>query len=169
MIGLTLLALLGGLMYLAGKLTRFIAGLLDFELSLWFNALVFVLIVLLPFGDEIVGRIQFAHECRKAEYYEVNDAIKATRLARFDDDLAVRRALHAVIPIEVVTEVLVDANTGARLLTTSTLFTSGGWVMRAGLNMGTFSSCSPEGGSLQLMRKLGFSLIDGGYYERSGR
>jgi hypothetical protein len=137
--------------------------------SPWASGLVFGLIVLLPFADEIVGRIQFAQECKRAEHYAVTDAIKTARTARFNDDLAFREHLHnTAIPIEKATEVLVDTANGARLLSVSSLFTYGGWIMRAGLNMGTFSSCHPEGDTVQLMRKLGFSLNDGGVFERSG-
>lgn len=167
MIGLVVLALFAGYLYLVGKTTLFIAGPYRPGQSYWKRGILLIILAILPFGDEVIGRLQFAHECKKAEHYVITDAIKNAHFAREDDNLTVKENLKKFMPIEKVTVSMVNATTGERLLTTSSHFTYGGWIMRAGLNLGSFSSCHPEGGSVQLMKKLGFTLRHGGYYERS--
>lgn len=167
MIGLVVFALLAGYLYLVGKTTLLIAGPYRPGQSYWKRGILLIIIALLPFCDEIIGRLQFAHECKMAENYAITDAIKNAYLARLDENLTVKENLKKVIPIEKVTVSMVNATTGERLFTTSSHFTDGGWIMRAGLNLGSFSSCHPEGGSGQIMKKLGFTRRQGGYYERN--
>ena len=166
MIGLVVLAIFAGYLFLAGKIAQFISGPSRSGEFNWKRGAIFLFIAVLPFADEIIGRLQFEHECKKAEQYAVTDAIRRARLAIEGKDLTVRESLHTLIPIERVTIVMVDATSGERLLTASAHFTYGGWIMRAGLNLGSFSSCHPEGGNIQLMKKFGFRLNEGGVYER---
>jgi len=62
MIGLTALAILVVYILSVRKLARFIARLAGFDESAVKVGVVFVVLLLLPFVDEIVGRIQFKHE-----------------------------------------------------------------------------------------------------------
>ncbi len=82
MIGLTVLALLVAYILSVRKLARFIARLAGFDESAVKAGVVFVVLLLLPFVDEIVGRFQFKHECKKVQGYTVYDAIKDTQLAK---------------------------------------------------------------------------------------
>lgn len=167
MIGLLVLALFATYLYLSSSLARMLGNRLGLRQSGWQHWAVLALILALPFGDEIIGRAQFANECRKAEHYSISPSLQTAQQAIEDQRQTVTRRLNAAIPIKKITVTVVDPETGSRLLSYAALFTEGGWIMRAGLNLGGFSSCHPEGGAIQLMRKHGFTLTDGGIYRRT--
>jgi len=165
MIGLTALAILVVYILSVRKLARFIARLAGFDESAVKVGVVFVVLLLLPFVDEIVGRIQFKHECKKVQGYTVYDAIKGTQLAKRGDWPPPTVQVPALIPITKVTSRLFDVKDGTVVMSFDTLSTPGGWVMRSGLNLGNSSSCNSVNG-IPILAAYGFKRVEGGFFKR---
>lgn len=101
-----------------------------------------ILFSILPFGDEIVGRAQFAYECERGNLSYVNPKIKFTSRAKYmnkQDDQSFLK--YKMIPIEKMTSRIIDIDTGDIILESSRFYTYGGIILRSGLNMGNFSVC----------------------------
>ena len=165
MIGLVILFVLLVYLYIAKKLTIYVAEVFHFDESKFKISALFLLLVFLPFVDEIVGRIQFAQECKKASGYRVYDLINKTSLARYGDPLEDEH-LKTFIPITKTTGQIVDAHNGAVLMTSAMLSTPGGWVLRLGLNLGNSTYCK-DVSSLKVMEQYGFELINDGFFKRT--
>lgn len=165
MIGLTMVLLI--LLY--GLLAWKVAGLVERYVSAGGSRptalLTFVLLSLLPLVDEIVGRLQFQHECKQIQGYSVTEAIKTSRVARYAKG-APDMTLPAVMPITRRSATVVDAQSGAVLMSYQTISTPGGWLMRAGLNMGDVSFCNTVNAP-KVMAQHGFDLIANGLFERT--
>ncbi len=164
MIGLTALAILVFYILFVGKLTRSIARLVGIDKSPVKVAVLLVVLLLLPFVDEIVGRVQFERECKKVQGYHVYDAIDNTTLAKYGD-ARLDEHLTTFIPIKKATGQVVNAIDGTVLLSYETLSTPGGWVMRMGLNLGNSSYCNTVN-SPKIMALHGFRLVNGEYFEK---
>lgn len=164
MIGLTIVVLI--LLY--GVLAWKIASLLGRQASAGSSRpvtlIAFVLLLLLPFVDEIVGRLQFQHECKKIQGYSITEAIKTSRMARYAEG-APDMMLPAFMPITRRSANVVDAQSGAVLMSYQTISTPGGWLMRAGLNMGDVSFCNTVNAP-KVMEQQGFQLIENGFFEQ---
>ncbi len=101
-----------------------------------------ILFSILPFGDEIVGRAQFAYECERGNLSYVNPKIKFTSRAKYmnkQDDQSFLK--YKMIPIEKMTSRIIDIDTGDIILESSRFYTYGGIILRSGLNLGNFSVC----------------------------
>lgn len=165
MIGLTMVLLI--LLY--GVLAWKVASLLGHQASPGgsrpITLIAFVLLSLLPFVDEVVGRFQFQHECKKIQGYSITEAIKTSRMARYAEG-APDMTLPAVMPITRRSATVVDSQSGAVLMSYQTISTPGGWLMRAGLNMGDASFCNAVDAP-KVMAQHGFDLITNGFFERA--
>jgi hypothetical protein len=164
MIGLTALAILVFYILSVRKLAGFIARRAGFDHSAVKVGAVFFFLFILPFVDEIVGRLQFQHECRKVQGYHVYDSIEHATLAKYGD-ARLYEQLATFIPIKKATGQVVNAIDGTVLLSYETLSTPGGWVMRMGLNLGNSSYCNTVN-SPKIMALHGFRLVDGEYFEK---
>lgn len=101
----------------------------------------FLAIAVLPFADELVGRWQFKQLCdQEAKVWVAPNAtaVQAAKKASLMKDVPGR-----IFPISAQVSEYVDATTGEPFLRITAFHTSGGLVMRAGLNMGSSSSCWP--------------------------
>lgn len=165
MIGLTALAILVVYILSVRKLARFIARLAGFDESAVKVGVVFVVLLLLPFVDEIVGRVQFKQECKKVQGYTVYDAIKGTQLAKRGGWPPPTVQVPAFIPITKRTSRLIDVKDGTVVMTFDTLSTPGGWVMRAGLNLGNESYCNSVN-DMPILSAYGFKRVEGGFFKR---
>ena len=130
--------------------------------------LVFSAFAVLPFGDELVGRTQFYFACQSMAGPTFFPAWEAASTIRWDFGKTRRSTRAAFIPVEQVTGVAVDVDTGAPVFEHSTLFTPGGWVMQAGLNMGDTASCN-QVNTATLFEQRGFFMVgDGRFSRKSG-
>jgi hypothetical protein len=126
---------------------------------------VFLGFAALPFGDELVGRTQFYFDCKSMPGPVFYPALDSARTIRWDFAKTRKSTRAAFIPVEQVTSVAVDADTGAIVFEHSALFTPGGWVMRAGLNMGDTSTCNQVNSS-SLFEQRGFVMAGDGRFAR---
>lgn len=101
----------------------------------------FLAIAVLPFADELVGRWQFKQLC--ASEATVWVAPNAQSVLAAKDISFSRKVTGYVFPISKQVTEYADAATGESFLRVTALHTPGGFVMRAGLNMGSSSSCWP--------------------------
>ena len=165
MIGLTALILLVLYILLIGKLTRLIARLVGFDKSPVKAGVLLIVLLLLPFVDEIVGRAQFNYECKKVQGYKVSDTIKDAKTLRYDYAPPPAEHLRTFIPIRKGISRVIDVANGGVVLQYQNLDTPGGWVMRAGLSLGGSFSCN----SVHIPKVLeiyGFKYVKDGFFER---
>lgn len=165
MIGLTILALLSFYIFMAFKLAKFTIRLLGFDQSIVLTWIFVLVLLVLPFVDEIVGRVQFDKACKKVEGYSVTEAIRSAQMAKYGDWPHPTEQLAGWIPIIKSTSLVLSVPDGVVLMKHDSLSTPGGWVMRAGLNLGNFSSCNNVN-TAQIMEQNGFELIEGGFFKR---
>ena len=126
---------------------------------------VFLAFAALPFGDEIVGRTQFYFDCKSMPRPVFYPAMDTARAIRWDFGKTRKSTRAAFIPVEQITGVAVDVDTGAVVFEHSTLFTPGGWVMQAGLNMGDTSTCN-QVNTAALFEQRGFAMAEEGRFTR---
>jgi hypothetical protein len=145
MIGLFVLILGAGWLILAGVLARGVARLLAAEgLSAVAAFLLYPLIVIVPFADEIIGQWQFRELCEREAKVWIAPHARGVPAARQTGPEFVKREGLA-IPVQEQPIVYVDAESGEPFYTAKAFHTVGGFVMRLGLNMGgTTASCWPE-------------------------
>jgi len=144
MIGLTVLFIAGFWIWLAIKISGSLLTKSENRTSRKIaSILLFSLILVTPFADEIVGRIQFENLC--------NTEAKAWVAPNAKEIISARRGIERMEPREglifPVTEqefTYIDSKTGATFYSVKAFHTPGGWIMRHGLNLGNSSSCWPE-------------------------
>jgi hypothetical protein len=101
------------------------------------------LIVIAPFTDEIIGRVQFEHLCStEAKAWVSSNAKEITSARRGIERLEPREGL--IFPVTEQEFTYIDTKTGATFYSVKAFHTPGGWIMRHGLNLGNSSSCWPE-------------------------
>src|SRR5262249_6166808 len=96
----------------------------------------------LPFVDEIIGSWQFHRLCASEAVVWVG--LNATKVAEAKDVSASKELSGFLIPIREQVAEYADASTGEPFLRVTAFHTPGGFIMRAGLNMGSSRSCWPE-------------------------
>ncbi|MFN3914833.1 MAG: hypothetical protein ACK4K3_07940 [Aquabacterium sp.] len=168
MIGLAVFLVLVVYVFLAIKLFGFIKRIMGFNASALVAVFFTLVLLVLPFADEIVGRIQFDRACKKVEGYSVTSAIHSAQTAKYEDLPPPTTRIPGWIPIEKVTSMIVSVPDGQVLMQYDSLSTPGGWVMRGGVNLGNFSSCNNVNAA-HIMEQNGFRLIEGGFFKRTGR
>lgn len=144
MIGLTVLFIAGFWLWLAIKIGGLLLTKSENSISRKIaGILLFSLILVAPFADEIVGRIQFEKLCNtEAEAWVAPNAKEITSARRGIDKIEPREGL--IFPVREQEFTYVDSKTGATFYSVKAFHTPGGWIMRHGLNLGNSSSCWPE-------------------------
>lgn len=144
MIGLIVLVLAGTWLFLAGRVARKVAHvLLPGRFAATGTVLLFPCVVGLPFLDEFIGRWQFNALCeREAKVWVAPDAQQV--VAARSGDSTSRARTGFIIPISEQPITYFDAVTGKPFYTAKAFHTPGGAIMRAGLNLGSDSSCWPK-------------------------
>ncbi len=129
----------------------FVAAWIARRASNWFplrtasgvvGSIAFVCAAALHFADEVIGRWQFQRLCASEAVVWVHpNAAKviAARDASRSQDL-----VGFVFPIQEQVSEYVDSVTGEPFLRVKAFHTPGGFIMRAGLNMGSSTACWPE-------------------------
>lgn len=140
-IGLIVLAIFFGWLVLAAFVARAIGRLTPAPALV--GIAVFPAVVVLPFVDELVGRWQFSRLCNAEAKVYVAPNAKEVFAARRDFDRMTGRG-GLVIPVTEQAFSYVDTQTGATFYSVKAFHTPGGFVMRAGLNMGGSTSCWPS-------------------------
>lgn len=85
MIGLVVLAILVLYVIFVFNLASYFVRLAGFggrPVIIWG---VMTILLVLPFADEIVGRVQFDQACKKVAGYSVTDTIRSAQLAKYGD------------------------------------------------------------------------------------
>lgn len=167
MIGLLVLGLLAFHLKFAYFLARYLGTRLWTHGRVVRTLLLFLIFAAWPFADEIVGRVQFSMACHSLPGPTFFPALETAHTVREDSGKTRMTTRNALIPIDQVTAVMVDADTGAVVYEHTTLFTSGGLLMQAGLNLGNFSTCN-QVNPFPLFAQRGFEPVNGGSLVRKG-
>jgi hypothetical protein len=138
MIGIITLAFFISWFWIANKITRSISGKTRFP-----YVIIYVMILALPFLDEIIGRIQFQNLCNTEAKVWVSPTASEVIAAREKDTPTFSRQ-GFIFPIREQSSIYVDAHTGMEFYKYKAFHTPGGWIMRSGLNLGNSSSCWPK-------------------------
>jgi hypothetical protein len=142
MAGLLVLALAGAWLWLAvvvGKRASSLTG------STVLAPIVFVIvtggIAILPFVDQLVGQWQFERLCQSEGKVWVSPS--ATRVIAARDVSSFSEREGFVFPVSEQWVKYADVATGEVFYSVKAFHTPGGFVMRAGLNMGSSKACWP--------------------------
>jgi hypothetical protein len=142
MAGLLVLGIAVMWLLFAAKMGRVAAGAFPRHwMSSFFGLAAFATIAVLPFADEIVGEWQFRRLCTSEAVVWVHP--NATNVIAARATPATRDLGGFVFPIREQVSEYVEATTGEPFLRVKALHTPGGFIMRAGLNMGSSRSCWP--------------------------
>jgi hypothetical protein len=144
MAGLIVLGIAAIWVFIAIKIARGVSGRFPLRpvVSSIVSVIAFICVAALPFVDEIIGRWQFRQLCSKEAVVWVHPnaaKVVAARNASTSKDLD-----GFVFPIHEQISEYVDSSTGEPFLRVRAFHTPGGFIMRAGLNMGSSTACWPE-------------------------
>jgi hypothetical protein len=143
MIGLGVLSIAAVWLFVAAKIAR--------RASNWFplrqasgvvGTVAFVCVAALPFTDEIIGRWQFQRLCASDAVVWVHP--NAAKVIAARKASTSRNIAGFVFPIHEQVSEYVDSVSGEPFLRVRAFHTPGGFIMRAGLNMGSSTACWPE-------------------------
>jgi hypothetical protein len=143
MAGLIVIGITALWLFFAAKIARRISNWCPMRrVSGSLGLIVFLFVAALPFADELVGRWQFQNLCKSHAVIWVHpDASKVT--AARDNPRSTDLAGFA-IPIQEQAVEYIDSSSGDPFFRYKAFHTPGGFIMRAGLNMGNSTSCWPE-------------------------
>ena len=160
MAGLILLGIAGLWVFFAVKVAGWVGRRFGpSSMSSMAGLVAFVAVVLAPFTDEIVGTWQFNRLCTKEAIIWTHPQASIVEAARDAPGHGRRERDEFVIPVtEQVTE-YVDVATGQPFIRMHAFHTPGGFVMRAGLNMGSSRSCWPEAAASETFKKLNLNEL----------
>lgn len=143
MIGLTVLFIAGAWLFVSMKFASFVASRCKRPRA---TALVAVLsfgvFAVLPFVDEIVGRLQFARLCKTEAVVWVGPNADAVVAAVDVGNFSERTGLF--FPVQQQSIRYADLTNRRVFYTVTAFHTPGGALMRAGLGLGNSTSCWPE-------------------------
>lgn len=139
MIGLTILILGGAWLLVSATFARFIASRCK-QPRLAF--LIFPAFAVLPFLDEIVGRLQFAHLCKTEALVWLDPNAAAVVAVKDVGSYSDRSGL--IFPVQQQSIRYADLASGKVVYSATAFHTPGGLVMRAGLGFGHSTWCWPE-------------------------
>ena len=143
MIGLIVLALAATWLYVSARSARYVAlRCKPASLSVFVGGAIFVALALLPFLDEIIGRWQFQRLCVSEAIAWVSPTASKVARARSDQSFLPREGY--VFPIQEQAVAYKDSASGDIFYTVKGFHTPGGLLMRAGLGLGTSTSCWPK-------------------------
>jgi hypothetical protein len=144
MIGLIVIALAAGWLYVSAKLAVFVVRMSKVSSTLRpvAIAVAFGLFAMFPFLDELVGRWQFHHLCSSEAVVWVSP--NAGKVVAAKSVGSTSRRSGFLIPVQEQAVRYADATTGEVFYTVKAFHTPGGTVMRAGLGLGNLTSCWPE-------------------------
>lgn len=127
-----------------------------------------ILFSLLPFGDEIIGRAQFAYLCNKGDLLYVDPNIKSyEKLAFLKGSMPVNVPMTA-IPIKKGTNLIISPSSRKIVISETTFFTRGGFFYRNAIipHHSTFCKKITAGEALY---KNGFIYTRDGVYVRNNK
>jgi len=144
MIGIIVLTLLVTWIWLSKKIASGIMQLIAGDkVTPFARVLLQAFIIIIPFIDEIVGRIQFQQLCASEAVVWISPDIKKV-IAAHEGDSGISPRRGYIFPIREQVSIYLDAYTSEPFYKFKAFHTPGGWVMRSGLNLGNSSSCWPE-------------------------
>lgn len=127
-----------------------------------------ILFSILPFGDEIIGRVQFAYLCNKRNLLYVAPDIKNyNELTSLKGAEAIHLSMTA-IPIKKITGFIISPSSGKIIISSTRFFTYGGFLYRNLIFPNKFTSC-PEISSGDVLYKNGFVYKSNGIYINKGK
>jgi hypothetical protein len=143
MAGLIVLGVATAWLLIAAKAAHLVASWFPLRpISGVAGVLTFVIAATVPFADEIIGRWQFQRLCTSEAVVWVHPNaghVIAARDASTSKDLT-----GFAFPVRAQISEYIDSITGEPFLRVNAFHTPGGFIMRAGLNMGGSTSCWPE-------------------------
>ena len=138
MIGIITLIFFCSWFWIAHKITKLITKKSGFPF-----VVIYLMILALPFADEIVGRAQFQILCdNEAKVWVSPTANEVTAAKKLEKGITTLSGYAFRIREQSVT--YIDANTGEEFYKFKAFHTPGGWIMRSGLNLGHSTSCWPS-------------------------
>lgn len=127
-----------------------------------------ILFSLLPFGDEIIGRVQFAYLCNKGDLLYVDPNIKNyEKLVRSSNSKKIDLHMMAM-PIRGGVSYIVSPSSGKVIISTTRFLTRGGFFYRNLTTEGKIFSC-PKATSASILHKNGFTYTRDGVYVRDNK
>ncbi len=127
-----------------------------------------ILFLILPFGDEIIGRVQFAYVCSKGNLLHVAPDIKSyEELVSLKGAEEVYLSMTA-IPISKITGFYISPSSRKIVISSTRFFTYGGFFHRNLLFPNRFTSC-PKISSGDILYKNGFIYKSDGIYIRRNK
>jgi hypothetical protein len=141
-VGLIFLGIVVLWVVVATVISRYVAARFPASLRAIGGPIAFLCVLALPFLDEIIGRWQFSRLCATHAVVWVSPG--AAKVEAAIDASTFRIHDGYVFPVREQISQYADAATNEPFLRVSSFHTPGGFVMRAGLNMGSSSSCWPE-------------------------
>lgn len=143
MIGLTVLFIAGAWLFVSMKFASFFASRCKRPLVAGLVAVLsFGAFAVLPFVDEIIGRLQFARLCKAEAVVWVGPNADAV-VAAVDVGSFSERTGH-IFPVRQQSIKYADLTNRRVFYTVTAFHTPGGALMRAGLGLGNSTSCWPE-------------------------
>lgn len=143
MIGLIVLLLGGAWLFISVMFARFLASKCRRpHVATLVAVLGFAAFAVLPFVDEIVGRRQFAHLCKKEAVVWIGPNAATVVAAKNVGSFSERDGL--VFPVRQQSIRYADLSNGEVFYSVTAFHTPGGALMRAGLGLGHSTSCWPE-------------------------
>lgn len=142
MAGLILLFIVVVWLVIAGAVSGRAVAKFRTPVKVFVGPVIFLCILGLPFIDEIIGRLQFSRLCAKDAVVWVSPGAINVEAAIDVSTFRIRDGY--AIPVREQISQYADAGTKEPFLRVSSFHTPGGFIMRAGLNMGSSSSCWPE-------------------------
>jgi hypothetical protein len=132
--------------------------------TLAIKVLVFALLFVSPFADEIIGGFQFRALCKQG-YSPVYDEAKAKGKLVFLKDTPDKRVQNSIIPIREESWEYADINTRELLLSWKEYHAKGGWLSRiVGFPEGsppyTFNAVCSSEGNYPLLKHLNMKTIN---------
>lgn len=132
MIGLSVIFVIVIWVFLVTKLTGFLGKLLPAnQFSAPLKVLLFILLLVMPFMDEIIGGFQFRALC-KTEAVAIYDEAKVRGKTVHDNQSSAERYnfTNTILPTYKLTSKYADHATNKLLITYVSLYSDGGWLSR---------------------------------------
>ena len=167
MSGLILLFILGVWLFVAKKLTSFLTTRMQVGvIKKAARVLLFVLILVAPLADEVIGGFQFRALCEaETQLHYDKDTLAGKEV--YSDTLVAVKVENIAIPVVSQMQTYTESNTLKMLLNYKVLYADGGWLSRA-IHFNsvyqpyTFDGyCGPEGEKVQeLLKNLNVTVIN---------
>ena len=122
-----------------------------------------ILFSILPFGDEIIGRAQFAYLCNGKNLLHVDPDIRDYEVLSLSKDTQITNLPMTAIPIKKGTNLVVSPLSGKIIISEKTFFTNGGFFYRNAIFPNKSTFCHQKTAA-EVLYENGFIYMHDGIY-----